>query len=68
MPTPVPSRQTALPFHKTFSPRRVAKPKPRVEQQNEAAAAIILSDPARYGGSRSLMGEWARLVRGKAGA
>jgi hypothetical protein len=30
------------------------------DQQNAEAAAVILADPAKYGGESSLMVEWAR--------
>lgn len=35
---------------------------------NEAAAAILLRDPARYGGEDALAVRWARAVTRKAGA
>lgn len=32
------------------------------ETQNREAAAIILREPARYGGQDSLMVQWAQMV------
>lgn len=50
----------------TFAPARVAKRKapPGYAEQNEIAAEVILSDPARYPGA---MAEWARAVRERKG-